>query len=222
MYLHTLTPTGSRAFSTLHILNKQSMCYLRHFQGMPHAEDLEVIETCRKVASLFQRLYSTITTKDWSCPFQHCSCICIYYYIQDLRYIHICSSQSLLKWLNSPCVSITPLFAVLPLEITRTTRANQKTSKVNGSEKAGTRRWVIISSHDFMKRRDSRPWRTASPMVRVRSMYSLGYLVLYANDLASLQSFPLYNPSTFPLELARSHSRSFPALVMIFLPVVIL
>lgn len=51
-------------------------------------------------------------------------------------------------------------------------------------------------------------------------MHSLGYLVLYSDDLASRQSFPLlYNPSTFPVELPRSLSLSFPVLVMLFLPV---
>lgn len=131
--------------------------------------------------------------KDWSCPFEHCPCIIIYYYIENLRYIHVCSSQSPLKCLHSLCVSIAPLFAVLPLEIPRTTRPNQKTSKINGSEKVGTRRCVIISSHDFIKRRDTRPWQTASPMVRVRSMYSLGYLVWY---LMTLLAFSLFHCTT--------------------------
>lgn len=153
MHVSTLTELAQLVHGPS--LTLQSMCYLRHFQGLLHVEDLEAKKPLR-YSTRSQSLYSTITTKDWSCPFQHCPCIIMYYYIEDHRYIHVWSSQSPLKCLPSLCVSITPLFAVLPLEIARTTRPNQKTSKVNGSEKVGTRRWVIISSHDFIKRRDSR------------------------------------------------------------------
>lgn len=124
------------------------------------------------------------------------SALPLYFYILSYRGPSIHTRLEFAIAIEMPSFSLCinySSFTVLPLEIARTTRPNQKTSKVNGSEKVGTRRWVIISSHDFIKRRDSRPWPTASPMVRVRSMYSLGYLVLY---LMTLLAFSLSHCTT--------------------------
>lgn len=117
------------------------------------------------------------------------------------------------------CITIYSSFAVLPLNIPRTTRPNQKNSKSMGRKNRNSP-MDLISKPWFHEREVISGLDQPRPIALVGNMHSLGYLVLYPDDLASRQSFLLlYNPSTFPLELPHSHSLSFPDLVMLYLPV---